>query len=241
MRAPGFPSGFWPDIDGDFIPRHVHDPDAAPPARDVPLMVGQTGTEFTLFMLQDEAAYTLDEAGLETRVLGMFGEGNGPWLLDTYRRDFPAYEPSALWFRLFSDYMMGALSNEILDVRASSGTAPVHAYRFDWMTPIAGGKLYSPHTIEIPFVFDNVTTGAGVVMTGGDDAAARLAATVSEAWVQFAKTGVPAAPGLPDWPEYDTGTRQAMHLDTESSVAAYMDPRVESLFRGLLWARAGLE
>ena len=239
--APGFPSGFWPVIDGDFITRHVYDPDTAPAGSDVPVMVGHTGTEFTLFMLQDEAAYNLDAAGLETRVMGMFGEDNGPWLLETYRRDFPDYEPSALWFRLFSDYMMGTLSNEVLDVRARSANAPVYAYRFNWMTPIMDGKLYSPHTIEIPFVFDNATTDAGVIMTGGGDEVAALAETVSEAWVQFAKTGVPSAPGLPDWPAYDTEARQAMHLDLESTVAPYIDPRAESLFRGLLWAQAGLD
>ena len=241
MAAPGFPSGFWPVMGGDFIPRHVFDPDTAPSARAVPLLVGQTGTEFSLFMLGDEAAYSLDEDALETRVLGMFGDDNGPWLLETYRRDFPDYEPSALWFRLMSDYMMGALSNEILDVRATSGTAPVYAYRFDWMTPIHGGKLWSPHTIEIPFVFDNTGTEAGRVMTEGGDAAAALAATVSEAWVQFAKTGVPSAPGLPDWPEYDSRARQAMHLDTESRVAPYIDARAVDLFRGLIWTQAGLD
>ena len=239
--APGFPAGFWPVIDGNFITRHVHDPDTAPPGRDLPVMVGHTGTEFTLFMLQDETAYNLDETMLETRVLDMFGEDNGPWLLETYRRDFPDYEPSAVWFRVFSDYMMGTLSNEVLDVRTSSGNAPVYAYRFNWMTPIMEGKLYSPHTIEIPFAFDNATTDAGVIMTGGGDEVAVLAATVSEAWVQFAKTGAPSAPSLPDWPEYDTEMRQAMHLDIDSLVAPYIDPRAEDLFRGMLWSQAGLD
>lgn len=241
FAAPGFPSGFWPVIDGAFIQRHVHDPDTAAENAEVPLLLGQTGTEFTLFMLQDEAAYTLDDSGLAERATQTFGAENVPWLLETYRRNFPDYDPSALWFRMFSDYAMGALSNTILDVRATTGAAPVYAYRFDWMSPIKNGKLYSPHTIEIPFVFDNATTKAGQVMTMGGEEAAALAKTVSEAWVTFAKTGKPAAEGLPEWPEYNAETRQAMHLNVASHEAPYIDPRAFELFKAQLWSRAGIE
>ena len=240
FQAPGFPSGFWPVIDGDIIPDHVYDPVAAPCSLDVPLLIGQTGTEFTLFMLGDQAAYSLDDAGLEQRVAQMFRDA-APQVLETYRRDFPDYDPSGLWFRIFSDYAMGALSSEIMDVRsAASGAAPVYAYRFDWQTPILDGKLYSPHTIEIPFVFANATTEAGIVMTGGGNGPAALAKTVSSAWVEFARTGKPAAEGLPEWPVFSKEGRESMHLDTTSRVAPYMDPAMVTLFHNMLWTQAGL-
>jgi para-nitrobenzyl esterase len=241
FRAPGFPAGFWPVIDGDIIPDHVFDPDAAPSSLDVPLLIGQTGTEFTLFMLGDQAAYSLDNAGLEQRVAGTFGQDAAPQILKTYRRDFPDYDPSGLWFRIFSDFAMGALSSEIMDVRSVPGAAPVYAYRFDWQTPIFDGKLYSPHTIEIPFVFDNVTTEAGIVMTGGGADAAALAKTVSSAWVAFARTGKPAAEGLPEWPVFSKDGRESMHINSTSQVGPYMDPSMVKLFHDILWTRAGLK
>lgn len=241
MRAPGFPTGFWPVIDGDILHDHPFDSDTAPSNLDVPLLVGQNGTEFTLFMLGDRAAYSLDAAGLEQRVAGTFGRDAAPQILRTYRRDFPDYDPSGLWFRIFSDYAMGTLSSEIMDVRSIPGAAPVYAYRFDWQTPIRDGTLYSPHTIEIPFVFDNATTEAGIVMTGGGPEAAALAETVSSAWVEFARTGRPGAPGLPAWPEYSTERRDSMHLDAISTVGPYMDPDMVGLFRDQLWERAGLD
>ncbi len=240
FQSPGFPAGFWPVIDGDIIPAHVYDPEAAPSSLDVPLLIGQTGTEFTLFMLGDTAAYSLDKKGLEMRVTGMFRDA-APQILEIYRRDFPDYDPSGLWFRIFSDYAMGALSSEIMDVRSVPGAAPVYAYRFDWMTPIADGKLYSPHTIEIPFAFDNATTEAGVSVTGGGPEVAAFAKTVSEAWVEFAKTGKPAADGLPEWPVYTKEGRESMHLDIESYVGPYMDPAMVTLFHNMLWKQAGLE
>ena len=241
FQAPGFPSGFWPVVDGDFIPRHVYHPDVAETARDIPLLIGQTGTEYTLFMLGDKAAYTLDDAGLEGRVTQVFGPQDTPQILAAYRRDFPSDDPSALWFRVFSDYAMGALNSEIMDLRASSGAGGVHAYRFAWQTPIHEGKLYSPHTIEIPFVFDNATTEAGIVMTGGGAGVATLARTVSTAWVRFAKTGKPTAPGLPDWPEYSSEGRLAMHLDITSRAAPFIDPAIARLFLTHLRERAGVE
>lgn len=241
MRAPGFPTGFWPVIDGQILFDHVFDPDAAPSSLGVPLLIGQNGTEFTLFMLGDQAAYSLDDAGLERRVIGTFGQDAAPQILQTYRRDFPTYDPSGLWFRVFSDYAMGTLSSEIMDVRSAPGAAPVYAYRFDWQTPIFDGKLHSPHTIEIPFVFDNATTEAGIVMTGGGPGVSALAETVSSAWVAFARTGKPAAPGLPAWPAYSAERRESMHLDAVSRVTPYMEPAMVGLFHGKLWKQAGLD
>ena len=57
-----------------------------------------------------------------------------------------------------------------------------------------GGKLHSPHTVEIPFVFDN--TDIPTVMTKSPTAAA-LAAKTSNAWIAFARSGNPNHSGLP--------------------------------------------
>nr|WP_319483468.1 carboxylesterase family protein [uncultured Cohaesibacter sp.] len=241
FQAPGFPSGFWPVIDGDFITGHVFDPDAAASSLEVPLMIGQNGTEFTLFMLRDQAAYSLDEQAMGQRVARAFGEDNKDLILATYKRDFPQFDPSGLWFRIYSDYAMGTLMSEIMDVRSAPQSAPVYAYRFEWQTPIENGKLYSPHTIEIPFVFDNATTRAGVVMTGGGARASALANTVSELWVSFARTGKPAANGTPEWPDFSSEGRASLHINTESRVAPYMDSVMVDLFHGILWQRAGVE
>lgn len=192
-------------------------------------------------MLGDQSAYELDKAGLQQRVVRTFGEAAAPRVLEAYERDFPDYDPSALWFRIFSDYAMGALSSEIMDVRSVPGAAPVYAYRFDWQTPVYDGKLYSPHTIEIPFVFDNATTEKGIVMTGGGEGVAKLAKTVSSAWVEFAKNGKPAAEDLPEWPVFTSEGRESMHLDQKSTIAPYMDTAMVSLFHEMLWQRAGLE
>lgn len=240
FQAPGFPTGFWPVLDQEILPQHVFDHEPVKSSLKVPLLIGQNGTEFTLFMLRDKAAYDLTEEGLKQRVSGTFGKGALDNILPVYQKEFPNYDPSALWFRIFSDYAMGTLTTSILDIRTVSGSAPVYAYRFDWETPIYNGKLYSPHTIEIPFVFNNVTTEAGKTMTGGGPDAVKLAKTVSGAWVEFAKTGKPAASGLPEWPAYSPDSRVSMHIGNQSYTGPYMDSAVVKLFHDMLWTRAGL-
>ena len=78
---------------------------------------------------------------------------------------------------------------KIAERRAALGKGPVYLYYFRWETPVDGGRLKSPHTIEIPFAFDNVK--AATRLTGGGPEALALADKVSGAWIAFARTGDP--------------------------------------------------
>ena len=65
-----------------------------------------------------------------------------------------------------------------------------------------GGRLKSPHALDVPFTFDTID------LTNATDRSATahtLAATMSETWAAFARSGVPAHKSLPHWPAYDCG------------------------------------
>ena len=79
--------------------------------------------------------------------------------------------------------------------KAAQAQAPVYQYYFTWRSPVRDGKLRTFHTLEIPFVFDNVD--AAKSMTGSGKDRYELAARMSSAWVAFARTGDPNHPGLP--------------------------------------------
>ncbi len=79
-----------------------------------------------------------------------------------------------------------------------------------------GGKLKSPHTIEVPFAFDNVKFAAN--LTGGGPEAMALAGKVSDAWIAFARTGDPNTPKLPRWPAFNANDRPTMVIDNQSRV-----------------------
>jgi para-nitrobenzyl esterase len=105
---------------------------------------------------------------------------------------------------------------KIAERRAALGKGPVYLYYFRWETPVDGGRLKSPHTIEIPFAFDNVQ--AAKRLTGGGPEAMVLADKVSDTWIAFAKTGNPNQPKMPRWPAFNARERPTMVFNTESRV-----------------------
>ena len=95
--------------------------------------------------------------------------------------------------------------------RAGAACAPVYFYQFTWETPVLDGALGSTHCIEIPFVFDNVLRHR--TFTGGGEDAVQLGHRVSRLWTSFAKTGKPAAEGIPAWEPWPA--RMLINLQSE--------------------------
>jgi para-nitrobenzyl esterase len=77
------------------------------------------------------------------------------------------------------------------------------------------------HSVEIPFVFDNVALAEPLVGNGPELPA--LADTISGAWTRFARTGNPNGKGLPNWPAYSSDQRHVMIFDKTLRVDS--DPR----------------
>ncbi|MBV9507421.1 MAG: carboxylesterase/lipase family protein [Acidobacteriia bacterium] len=207
--------GFAPTVDGRILPQHPFDPAASPVSAGVPVMIGCTRTEMTLFSLNDAAAFSLDDDGLRTRVKGLLGDQSQS-LIDLYRKLNPGAKPSDIYFLIASDYRYGAPTMKIAERRAALGKGPVYLYYFRWETPVQGGRLKSPHTMEIPFAFDNVKISSR--LTGGGEAAMALADRLSDSWIAFARSGNPNTPKLPHWPAFDAKDRATMVIDNTSTV-----------------------
>ena len=112
---------------------------------------------------------------------------------------------------------------KIAERRAALRKGPVFLYYFRWETPIDGGRLKSPHTIEIPFAFDNIKASR---LTSSSPDAQALADRVSEAWIAFARKGNPNTSRLPQWPAFNPKDRPTMVFNNESRVEN--DPLRES-------------
>jgi para-nitrobenzyl esterase len=207
--------GFSPALDGRILPQHPFIPNASPISADVPVMIGCTRTEMTLFSQGDASAFSLNDADMRDRVGKLLGN-QAPGMIQLYQKLNTEASPSEIYFLIASDYRYGAPTMIAAERRAALGKAPVFLYYFTWETPVQGGRLKSPHTIEIPFAFDNVKIAAR--LTGGGTQAMALADKVSDAWIAFARDGNPNTPKLPRWPAYDAKDRATMVINNESKV-----------------------
>jgi para-nitrobenzyl esterase len=115
----------------------------------------------------------------------------------------------------------------IADQIARAGGAPVYVYKLTWETPVAGGALRSPHTLDMPLMFANAADSAALVGTG--EAPAKMEAMMSDAWIAFARTGTPASTLLPTWPAYTLGKREVMELNLEPRVLGDPDKGLREL------------
>jgi para-nitrobenzyl esterase len=113
-------------------------------------------------------------------------------------------------------------------------SAPVYLYLFQWQTPVLGGRLHTPHSLEVSFVFDNVAKAPTLLGTG--PTLQSLANKVSGAWTAFAHTGNPTQKGL-DWKPYNAADRPTMVFDDECKMVN--DPGKEARLAQLRLPAAG--
>ena len=99
---------------------------------------------------------------------------------------------------------------------AAQGAAPAYLYWFTWQTPVLDGRPRAFHCAEIAFAFYNTDVAAS--MTGGGEDARALAARVSDAWINFARSGDPNHAGLPRWPVYKPEQGAVMIFDNRCEV-----------------------
>src|SRR4029077_2036425 len=188
-------------------------PTASDVSAGVPLMLGSTRTELTNGA--PATAFSLSDEMMATNIRQLIGEASTARVIDTYRKGNPGASASDIYFLISSDYRYGAPIMKIAERRAALGKAPVYLYYFRWESPVDGGRLKSPHTIEIPFAFDNVKSSR---LTAGSPDAPALADKVSDAWIAFARTGDPNTRKLPRWPSFNPTNRPTMVFDNQSSV-----------------------
>jgi para-nitrobenzyl esterase len=213
-REPGMTANS-PTVDGSAIPNHPWDPAAPGLSASIPLLIGYARTEETLYDRPTPETLALDDAGLKLRAEKRIG-GDPGRVIEIYRKAHPAATPWDLWILIATDHPRGTYSRELAKRKAVQAGAPAFAYRFDWETPEGGGHMRSPHAVEIPFVFNNITI-AGPLISKMPEAHA-LAGKVSAAWVSFARTGNPNTPGLPKWPAYSATSRDTMLFNNDSRV-----------------------
>ena len=180
-----------------------------PPTARVPVLIGSTADEFTLFVA---LTYLKRKSLPPYRTL----------LEDTFGAEAPAVAARYPLSR-FDGSAGLAFAAAVTDgvfacpidtmARGLARRAPVYAYEFaDRRAPAPEPLRTTPyppgagHGLELRYLFD---MGGAPAM----EAAQRvLADQMVDYWTSFVRTGTPSAPGAPAWPEMDPGAPQHLIL-----------------------------
>jgi para-nitrobenzyl esterase len=218
-----------PVVDGAVLPSDPFDPAAPAMSADIPLIIGTNKDEMTLFLAGQPWFGKLTDDQLAAQAPMMAGP-NAPNIIAALKKAHPDYSPTYLMAELVTTTFMWGGSVTLATRKAAQNAAPVYMYQLVWETPIGGGVFKSPHTLEIPFVFDTVEVTRPLL--GPGPAPQKLADQMSAAWIAFAKTGNPNNPAIPDWPAYDKANRATMLFDVSSRVVDDPYPDVRKALQG---------
>jgi para-nitrobenzyl esterase len=219
---------FGPVIDGSVLPAQPFDPAAPAISDDVPIMIGGTKDETAIFFAPDDAVWnrTITEDELRRRVTTVAGDAADS-LLAYYRRRDPAASPTDRLITALTASNFAVRSVLLAERKAQRAKAPVWMYSLDWETPAFGGRLKSPHSVDVPFVFDTL----GVIGEAHHRAGAQvLADRVSKTWATFARKGDPNNETIPAWPAYAGARRATMIFDDQCKIVDDPDGEVRPIW-----------
>jgi para-nitrobenzyl esterase len=207
---------FIPVIDSALIPQHPRTAIAAGAGAGIPLLTGTNTDEYRLFLVPTGLAglVTADSLPGLAAMLGI-----GPEVTAIYQAGRPGDSPGDLLAAMITDRFFRVPALAVAQARAAAdGRAPAGAgtyvYEFAWPSPVSG--LGACHSIEIPFVFDNLRA-EGAELALGPAPPAGLATQMHAAWITFARDGDPG------WPAFDDSC-PVMVFDAPGS-GVQSDPR----------------
>ena len=200
----------FPVVDGDLVPDVPAERIAAGSAAVVPLLIGTTTQEMRLFMVPTGVASAITEPALPL-LASRYGWPQG--VVQTYAANRPGAPAGDIAAAILTDAGFRAPTAQLARAQHEVGAA-VYVYEFAWQTKVA--ELGACHALELPFVFDTLARGGGML---GDSAPQSVADAMHRAWVDFARGGDPGwaawtpdepsvmtfgeSPGVSGWPRQD--------------------------------------
>jgi para-nitrobenzyl esterase len=217
--------GFPPDIDGKLLTEPVEATYAAGRQAHVPLLAGWNRDEGSFF-----AMHGMTAEQWKGMAAGLFKDRSAEFLkLYPGDTDEQALRSSIDYG---GDSFIAFSTWKWIEAHKKTGESPVYRYHFE--LPALPSK-YHPgtfvfHSDDIEYVFGTLDTRPGETVRPEDR---KLSEQFMSYWTNFARTGDPNGPGLPEWPKCGKGD-ELIHLDsTITSGPDTLRPRYEFLLQGM--------
>ena len=220
---------YYPVVDGYVLPNDAEVLAGTVSRAKVPLLIGHNA---------DEGLFYASETPPTAAEYRDFVRATFPaQLVDRVLSKYPAAtdaEAARVILSLFADFRL--VTTAAMTARAAAKVTDVYMYELSRVSPLTRSRWGgAAHTAEIPYVFDHITADASQ-FEEPDRAVARA---MAGAWVQFAKTGSPNGPGLPEWPRHrapdyrvmDYGDEITVRSNPRSATVEFFTPMVEQTRR----------
>lgn len=212
MKPANAAGGFWPIVDGYFLPADVSAIYAEKKQSQIPLLAGWNADEIRMAVLMAKEKPTAKSFSEQLRK--QFGE-NADAALKLYgaSSDEEAFRSAG---DFASDQFIVYGTWKWIEMQTRTGKS-VYRYQFDRTVPIpdamkgTGLKTFgSAHAAELEYVYE--TFDSKKADWDADDR--KVGAAMNAYWANFIKTGNPSGAGLAPWPDFGK-EREVMHLNVE--------------------------
>ena len=207
----GFRGGFGPVGDGINIPKEKFFSDAEGMSSRVPMLISSTFHEWSMSWTRPEMEEITKGEAIESLAeragfRGGLGDKAGP-VYEAYEKAFPEAKPIEI-MTLISSNRQGLVETANAKVTQK---APVYVAWFGWEPPLFNNRLRAFHCLDISFWFYN--TDLMLSHSGGGIRPRELSERMSDALLQFMRTGDPNVSSLPAWPAFTVENGETMILN----------------------------
>ncbi|MGA1981018.1 MAG: carboxylesterase family protein [Acidobacteriaceae bacterium] len=227
-------SDWLPVVDNVILFRNPFDPDAPALSEDVPMMLGNTHDETGA--VNGPANMTWEQAveAVNRGIPDYLGPVTAQEAVDAFRKADPTYTPQQVARAVGTAFRAWAGQRMEAERRAANPVSQPHTWVYQMNFKGADG--WATHTIDIPFMFDNIAIAQRQVGSEPEHLAEAnaLAAIMSQMLITYGRTGNPNGDDkakaatqdgkLPYWPAYDLKNMSTMMWEAK--------PRVENDPRG---------
>jgi para-nitrobenzyl esterase len=202
-REPAFGlSRFLPVYGDDVLPEHPLKALQNGAGADVDLLIGTNSEEMNLYFVPSGVRRKLGRFLAHFVLRG--SEPRASDVLRAYGIREKGKRPGDAFTEALTDLVFCLPARRF----AQAHKGHTHFYEFGWRSSAYNGELGACHAIELPFVFNTLSTVNGPKGLAGANPPQHLADSMNKIWADFAKTGA-----LP-WPEYAADTRQVFRPET---------------------------
>ena len=229
-NLPGM-GAFRPNVDGTVLPEMPINLVRKGSAAGVAVMTGTCREEWRLFAVIDPARVNMNEQQLQAEVAAFFPD-TADKVIAKYREWLQSRHKASLPVDVLAAFMTDQVFRipALRLLEAQSEHAMTYSYLFDWPSPLMEGVVGACHAVELGFNWGTYDKNGSAGFFVGGREADLLSARTMDAWLSFAREGVPSSSGLPEWPVYSRDVPATMRLSTEPSLLLDPDHEINELW-----------